>query len=121
MQTRCGALGAVCSLWGLLGLSCGLWVLPAPFQLFGCSPISWSSRAINCLIGSSGLPTASMKYHAAAPPAAFIPLYLCSIGFVLDAAVLCSLLMHASNVRSFLYEAIIYCGVIKADQNVQDA
>ena len=70
------ALGAVFFLWGLLGFRFFTCFLPASFQPLGCSPISISSRAISYRMGSTGPPTTGTKYHAAAPPAAFIPLYM---------------------------------------------
>ena len=85
-------LCAAFSLWGLFAHSLGLCFLPALFQLFECEPISTFSRVSSCRLGTTAPPTAGIKYHAAAPPAALIPLYFSSTGLVSDVVVECAVI-----------------------------
>ena len=64
------------------------------FQLCWCDPISISSRAVSCHFGTAAPATTGINYHAAAPPAAYMPLYsrqyLSLTGCLSDVAVACS-------------------------------
>ena len=57
-RTTRAALCAVSSLWGpgLVGFSFAFRFLPALFQMIACRPISLSSSACSCLIGTDVLP-----------------------------------------------------------------